>query len=272
MPVVAIGGQETALFLTRGERLARLLALDRLLRLKVLPISISLPWGVNVGDSRPHPAARQDHRRGAAADPPARRVRPRPRRRRGLRPRHPADAGHARRARRRASLPGDRMRIGSTAHRSPRPIEDVWRSSPTPSASCTSCPASRAGRSVGEQATGLGARYRMLMRVGSAEVGGLVEVVEFDEPARPRLDLGRPASTSAAAGGCARRPAAAPGSSCAWPTASRAPGSSAGWPSRSPRPTVRGPRPPHAAAAQAPGRARAAARGRRPAARPPRAA
>jgi 1-acyl-sn-glycerol-3-phosphate acyltransferase len=50
VPVVAIGGQETALFLTRGERLARLLALDRLLRLKVLPISLSLPWIVNVGD------------------------------------------------------------------------------------------------------------------------------------------------------------------------------------------------------------------------------
>jgi uncharacterized membrane protein len=29
--------------------------------------------------------------------------------------------------------------------------------------------------------SGLGARYRMLMRVGSAEVGGLIEVVEFDE-------------------------------------------------------------------------------------------
>jgi uncharacterized membrane protein len=28
---------------------------------------------------------------------------------------------------------------------------------------------------------GLGARYRMLMRVGSAEVGGLVEVVEYEE-------------------------------------------------------------------------------------------
>jgi uncharacterized membrane protein len=28
---------------------------------------------------------------------------------------------------------------------------------------------------------GLGARYRMLMRVGSAEVGGLIEVVEWDE-------------------------------------------------------------------------------------------
>ena len=35
----------------------------------------------------------------------------------------------------------------------------------------------------GEQETGLGARYRMLLRVGSAEVGGLIEVVEF-EPGR----------------------------------------------------------------------------------------
>ncbi|HEX2015423.1 MAG TPA: SRPBCC family protein [Solirubrobacteraceae bacterium] len=35
---------------------------------------------------------------------------------------------------------------------------------------------------VGKPDRGLGARYRMLMRVGSAEVGGLVEVVEFTEP------------------------------------------------------------------------------------------
>jgi uncharacterized membrane protein len=33
----------------------------------------------------------------------------------------------------------------------------------------------------GEQPTGQGARIRMLMRVGSAEIGGLVEVVEYDE-------------------------------------------------------------------------------------------
>jgi uncharacterized membrane protein len=33
-----------------------------------------------------------------------------------------------------------------------------------------------------EQPTGLGARYRMLFRIGSAEVGGLIEVVEWDEP------------------------------------------------------------------------------------------
>jgi len=34
----------------------------------------------------------------------------------------------------------------------------------------------------GERSQGAGARYRMLMRVGSAEVGGLVETVEYDEP------------------------------------------------------------------------------------------
>jgi 1-acyl-sn-glycerol-3-phosphate acyltransferase len=54
VPVVSIGGQETALFLSRGERLAKLLALDRLFRLKVLPISLGIPWGVNVGDMLGH--------------------------------------------------------------------------------------------------------------------------------------------------------------------------------------------------------------------------
>ncbi len=54
VPVVSIGGQETALFLTRGERLARALKLDELFRLKVLPISLALPWGVNVGDMLGH--------------------------------------------------------------------------------------------------------------------------------------------------------------------------------------------------------------------------
>ena len=38
---------------------------------------------------------------------------------------------------------------------------------------------------VGDRRTGLGARYRMLIRVGSAEVGGLIEVVEF----KPGRDL-----------------------------------------------------------------------------------
>src|SRR5437588_368026 len=54
VPVVSVGGQETALFLTRGEGLARLLGLDRMFRLKVLPISLALPWGLNVGDMLGH--------------------------------------------------------------------------------------------------------------------------------------------------------------------------------------------------------------------------
>ena len=54
VPVVSIGGQETALFLSRGERLAKLLGLDRAFRLKVLPISLGIPWGLNVGDMLGH--------------------------------------------------------------------------------------------------------------------------------------------------------------------------------------------------------------------------
>jgi uncharacterized membrane protein len=34
----------------------------------------------------------------------------------------------------------------------------------------------------GPKRSGLGARYRMLIRVGSAEVGGLIEMVEWREP------------------------------------------------------------------------------------------
>ena len=50
VPVVSIGGQETALFLSRGEWLAKLLRLDTTFRLKVLPISIAPPWGLIIGD------------------------------------------------------------------------------------------------------------------------------------------------------------------------------------------------------------------------------
>jgi 1-acyl-sn-glycerol-3-phosphate acyltransferase len=54
VPVVSIGGQETALFLSHGGRLARALGVDRTLRLKVIPISLALPWGINVGDLLGH--------------------------------------------------------------------------------------------------------------------------------------------------------------------------------------------------------------------------
>ncbi|HEX8104606.1 MAG TPA: lysophospholipid acyltransferase family protein [Solirubrobacteraceae bacterium] len=54
VPVVSIGGQETALFLSRGEHLAKALMLDKLFRLKALSISIALPWGLNIGDMAGH--------------------------------------------------------------------------------------------------------------------------------------------------------------------------------------------------------------------------
>jgi 1-acyl-sn-glycerol-3-phosphate acyltransferase len=54
VPVVAIGGQETALFISQGEWLAKFLMLDKLFRLKVLPISLVAPWGLNVGDFLGH--------------------------------------------------------------------------------------------------------------------------------------------------------------------------------------------------------------------------
>jgi len=50
VPVVSVGGQETALFLGQGRRLARALHLDRRFRLKVLPAAIGPPFGVTILD------------------------------------------------------------------------------------------------------------------------------------------------------------------------------------------------------------------------------
>jgi 1-acyl-sn-glycerol-3-phosphate acyltransferase len=50
VPVVAIGGQETALFLTRGERAARLSGWAGLTRIKVLPVALAPPFGATLLD------------------------------------------------------------------------------------------------------------------------------------------------------------------------------------------------------------------------------
>ncbi len=54
VPVVSVGGQDTYLPLTDGRRMAELLRLDKIARLKVLPVSLALPWGLNVGDFLGH--------------------------------------------------------------------------------------------------------------------------------------------------------------------------------------------------------------------------
>jgi 1-acyl-sn-glycerol-3-phosphate acyltransferase len=50
VPVVAIGGQETALFATRGERGAQVTGWAKRTRIKVLPVAFAPPWGVAVLD------------------------------------------------------------------------------------------------------------------------------------------------------------------------------------------------------------------------------
>jgi len=53
VPMVTLGGQETALFLSRGEWLARLTRADRAIRLKTIPIVIGFPFGLSVGGFPP---------------------------------------------------------------------------------------------------------------------------------------------------------------------------------------------------------------------------
>src|SRR4051795_11013969 len=50
VPVVAVGGQETALFLTRGERAARATGWAERTRIKVMPVALAPPFGASVLD------------------------------------------------------------------------------------------------------------------------------------------------------------------------------------------------------------------------------
>jgi len=49
VPIVTIGAGESLFVVSDGQRLARALRLDKTLRTKALPVSVSLPWGLNVG-------------------------------------------------------------------------------------------------------------------------------------------------------------------------------------------------------------------------------
>lgn len=49
VPVVSIGGQEQIFVLSRGQRLARLLRMDRLIRLNIAPVVVGFPFGLSSG-------------------------------------------------------------------------------------------------------------------------------------------------------------------------------------------------------------------------------
>lgn len=46
VPIATVGGADAMPVLIRGDRLSKALRLDRMLRLKVFPIAVSLPWGI----------------------------------------------------------------------------------------------------------------------------------------------------------------------------------------------------------------------------------
>jgi uncharacterized membrane protein len=62
------------------------------------------------------------------------------------------------------------------------PIETVWAIVSDPERALSFMSGVTRWEVESEEPTGLGARYRMLLRVGSAEVGGLIEIVEWDAP------------------------------------------------------------------------------------------
>jgi uncharacterized membrane protein len=64
----------------------------------------------------------------------------------------------------------------------PAPIESVWTIVTDPERVLNFMSGVTRWEVVSESPRGLGARYRILFRVGVAEVGGLIEVVEFHEP------------------------------------------------------------------------------------------
>jgi uncharacterized membrane protein len=64
----------------------------------------------------------------------------------------------------------------------PAPIDQVWSFVSDPERVLSFMSGVTRWEVEGEQSLGLGARYRVLFRVGAAEIGGLIEVVEWEEP------------------------------------------------------------------------------------------
>jgi 1-acyl-sn-glycerol-3-phosphate acyltransferase len=54
VPVVSIGAHETFAVLTDGKKIAKRLGIDKLLRIKVFPLTLGLPFGINPGPMIPH--------------------------------------------------------------------------------------------------------------------------------------------------------------------------------------------------------------------------
>jgi uncharacterized membrane protein len=72
------------------------------------------------------------------------------------------------------------MRVGASIHVA-APADRVWAVVSDPTRVLSFMSGVTRWESEGTPATGLGARYRVLFRIGAAEIGGLIEFVEWDE-------------------------------------------------------------------------------------------
>ncbi len=73
------------------------------------------------------------------------------------------------------------MRVAATTQIN-APIDRVWSIVSDPEYALSFMSGITRWEVASDPPRGLGARYRMLLRVGSAEIGGLIEIVEWDEP------------------------------------------------------------------------------------------
>jgi uncharacterized membrane protein len=73
------------------------------------------------------------------------------------------------------------MRVGGSVVVA-APIDRVWATVTDPERVLSFMSGVTRWEIAGEIPSGIGARYRMLLRVGAAEVGGLIEVVEWTPP------------------------------------------------------------------------------------------
>ena len=164
----------------RGQWLAKLLMVDKMLRLKSVPISAGAAVGLTSATVAPFPLPAEDRDRGAGTDRGARHRDELTRRYHDEGARQPA--GRRRPAGRRATIPGDRlMRVERRISVNAGSATPCGRWSATRSATRRSCRTWNAGKRVTE---GPARRRRRATpcywKIGSVPVGGVIEVVEFD--------------------------------------------------------------------------------------------
>ncbi len=73
------------------------------------------------------------------------------------------------------------MRVSSSVEIA-APIDRVWNVVSDPEQVLSFMSGVTRWEVEGDRSKGIGARYRVLFRVGAAEIGGLIEIVEWDEP------------------------------------------------------------------------------------------